>query len=110
MTKYKTRKFLAILTALTLVISTTSMNNLGMSSNPIQSIDNVLAKIFGGLKTAHADPGADIFELDGNIVTNTATPPPDDWDHIFTDSVSGPCVLLSTLPASFITGTIPFCK
>ena len=110
MTKYKTRKFFAILTALTLVISTTTpMNNLGTPSNPIQSIGNVLEKIFG-IKTAHADPGANIFELDGNIVTNTATPPPDDWDHIFTDTASGPCTLLSTLPSSFISGTVPFCK
>src|SRR5437667_410802 len=110
MTLYKTRKFFAILTALTLVISTTSpMNNLGTPSNPIQSIGNVLEKIFG-IKTAHADPGSNIFELDGNIITNTATPPPDDWDHIFTDTASGPCTLLSTLPSSFITGTVPFCK
>jgi len=110
MTLYKTKKFFAILTALTLVISTTSpMNNLGTPSNPIQSIGNVLEKIFG-IKTAHADPGAGIFELDGNIVTNTATPPPDDWDHIFTDTPSGPCTLLSTLPPSFISGTVPFCK
>src|SRR2546427_507500 len=110
MTLYKTKKFFAILTALTLVISTTTpMNNLGTPSNPIQSIGNVLEKIFG-IKTAHADPGAGIFELDGNIVTNTATPPPDDWDHIFTDTPSGPCTLLSTLPPSFISGTVPFCK
>src|SRR3989441_117714 len=110
MTLYKTRKFFAILIALTLVISTTTpLNNLGTPSNPIQSIGNVLEKIFG-IKTAHADPGADIFELDGNIVTNTATPPPDDWDHIFTDTASGPCTLLSTLPSSFISGTVPFCK
>ena len=111
MTKYKTRKFFAILTALTLVISTTTpMNNLGTPSNLIQSIDNVLEKIFGSLKIAQADPGSDVFELDGNIITNTATPPPDDWDHIFTDSAAGPCTLLSTLPASFISGTIPFCN
>src|SRR5207249_9236466 len=84
MTKYKTRKFFAILTALTLVISTTApMNNLGTPSNLIQSIDNVLEKIFGSLKIAQADPGSDVFELDGNIITNTATPSPDDWDHIF---------------------------
>ncbi|HET6459144.1 MAG TPA: hypothetical protein VFG24_09735 [Nitrosopumilaceae archaeon] len=113
MSQYKMKKLFTILTALTLVFATatTAQINNSTPGNPIQSIDNVLAKLFGGLvKTAQADPGANVFELDGNIITNAATSPPDDWDHIFADSVSGPCALLSTLPSSFIAGTVPFCK